>query len=315
MYRYLIVFAMLWSACGDSSPKGQSPTDTPTSGKISIAADETLLPSAKAEVSAFETICPKAKIKVQASGEQAAFDLLMKDSARVILVTRKPTADEEQFFQRKKMKLRVSTIARDGVALITHLDNPDTISYEFVMGLVKGTIKTWRDWSPKLKENPLQLVFDNASSSTVRYMTTLTGGTLGKNVYALGDNQKVIDYIKSHPNAIGIIGLNWISDGRDQTTGSFYEGFRVMAINPADTSKNRGTYFKPFQAYLLYEAYPFFRNVYAINGEPRDGLGTGFVSHLCSQKGQIVLQQGGLLPMSQKAWIREIEIKKSNSIP
>jgi phosphate transport system substrate-binding protein len=222
---------------------------------------------------------------------------------------------EEQSFMNKKMKLRVSTIARDAIAFITHNENPDTISYEFVLRMLNGDIRTWKDWSTKLKNKPLQLVFDNASSSTVRFMTGLTRGKLGGNVYAAGDNQKVIDYIKTHPNAIGIIGLNWISDGRDQTTGSFYEGFRVMAINPADSSKHRGTYFKPYQAYLLYEAYPFFRNVYAINGEPRDGLGTGFVSHLCSQKGQTVVQQGGLLPMSQKAWIREVEINKNNPIP
>ena len=83
---------------------------------------------------------------------------------------------------------------------------------------------------------------------------------------------------------------------------------QIFAHNQASDEKK---YFKPFQAYLLQQNYAYTRTIYAINGEPRDGLGTGFVSYVCSNKGQTVAQQGGLLPLTQKTWVKSIEIKKN----
>jgi phosphate transport system substrate-binding protein len=305
----LIAISIFYGSC-NSGTTNDKPIDTPTTGHITIGTDETLFPLASSEVKSFETLCPKANIDIKSGVESDIYTQLLDDSVRMILVTREPSKEEFAFFENRKMKLRVNNIAKDGVAFITNNSNPDTISYENIIKILTGEITTWNQWNSKLSSKPIQLVFDNANSSTVKHVLTHTQGKLYKNVSALENNQKVIDYIKENKYAIGIIGLNWISDGRDRTTGSFYEGFKVMGINPADTSKNHGNYFKPFQAYLYYNAYPFHRTIYSINAEPREGLGTGFVSFLCSQKGQTVVQQGGLLPMAQRAWIREIEIKK-----
>jgi phosphate transport system substrate-binding protein len=70
------------------------------------------------------------------------------------------------------------------------------------------------------------------------------------------------------------------------------------------------TTINPSQNNLINGKYPFLRNVYVINCEGRDGLGTGFANWLCSPRGQLIVLKSGLGPHELRA--REFNIKNTN---
>jgi phosphate transport system substrate-binding protein len=58
-------------------------------------------------------------------------------------------------------------------------------------------------------------------------------------------NKEVIAYVKSHKNAIGVIGTNWISDGDDPASLGFIKDINVMSVTdkPNPTKED---YYQPF---------------------------------------------------------------------
>src|SRR5688572_29793157 len=93
----VILPALLIVACSPRD-KNDRPLDTPTSGFIKITADESLRPLIEAQIAAFEGIYTQADIECRYISESDAVDELMKDSARLAIVTRKFTAEEKKYF-------------------------------------------------------------------------------------------------------------------------------------------------------------------------------------------------------------------------
>lgn len=118
------------------------------------------------------------------------------------------------------------------------------------------------------------------------------------NVSALRTNQQVINYVAQNPDAIGVIGVNWLGNRSDTTNLSFREEIRVMAVSAEDVA-TPGNSYKPYQAYLYYGNYPLARPIYAILNDPRNGLPWGFTSFMTSDKGQRIILKSGLVPATQ----------------
>jgi len=304
-----MVFALvLLSGCQQSSGT-KSEIDTPTSGRITVAVDESLQPAIQPQADSFENTYHEAKIDLTFLPGSKAIDLMLKDSARLAISTRKLTKDEMGMFDKLKITPHITRVALDGVAVILHPESKDTLfRMATLLDVLTGNIRDWKEID-KQRSGPIDIVFDNSSSSTVRYLSDSI--MKGKNLFgkALKTNPDVIAYVKAHPNAMGIIGLAWISDGDDPKSLSFYKSIKVAGLAaenmPADIP-----YAQPFQAYLYQHIYPLTRSVYVISREPRSGLGTGFASYLAGNIGQTIFQKSGLLPaQAQISLNREVNLR------
>ncbi|MBP6609454.1 MAG: phosphate ABC transporter substrate-binding protein, partial [Paludibacter sp.] len=100
------------------------------------------------------------------------------------------------------------------------------------------------------------------------------------------------------PQALGLVGVNWLSNKVDTTNLSFKDVVKVMSVTNESVAKVENSY-KPFQAYLFYGYYPLTRNVYIILNDPRSALPSGFTSFLTAQIGQRVILKSGLVPATQ----------------
>src|SRR6187397_3126656 len=114
MNRLLIVLlvGVILAACSKSS----KPSDTPTSGSITITVDEALKPLIEAEVATFESLYANAHIRVIYTSEEEAIALMLKDSARATIVSRKLVPEEaeiliKQQYRAREMKIAISAIA------------------------------------------------------------------------------------------------------------------------------------------------------------------------------------------------------------
>ena len=162
----------------------------------------------------------------------------------------------------------------------------------------------------------INVVFDANRSSTTRFVldSVTHGAALTKRAFAASSNPALLDYVATHPNAIGVVGVNWISDRDDPTAMKFLNKVRVASITsrPNPTAND---YIQPYQAYLAEKTpeqlaentelqnYPLRRSLYVISREARAGLGTGFASFVAGKSGQLIFQKSGLIPAQMQARI------------
>ena len=184
--------------------------------------------------------------------------------------------------------------------------NPDTlISVKDIRRILTGETQRWKDIYPNSKLDDIYLVFDNQNSSTVRYAvdSICNGKPLdNKKVYALKTNPEVIDFVAKTPEAIGVVGVNWLTNHSDSTHLSFRDEVRVMSVSAEDEARVDNSY-KPFQAYLYYDDYPLARPIYILLNDPRNGLSWGFSNFLQSDRGQRIILKAGLLPEVLRSYI------------
>ena len=81
----ILLFAALLSACGSNE---NAPTDTLSSGEITISVDETYRPIIEQQLKVFDSSYPKAHITAQYKPESQCIQDFMEGKAKLILVTR-----------------------------------------------------------------------------------------------------------------------------------------------------------------------------------------------------------------------------------
>lgn len=285
-------------------------TDTYTSGVIEIAADESFQPIVQEEIDVFEGIFPLTGIVPRYTTEVDVINLLLKDSVRLAITTRKLTAEEVNSFHSRKFYPQEIKLATDGLALIVNRQNPDTlISVRDIRRILTGEVKNWKEVYPDSRLKEIRVVFDNPNSSTVRFATdSICGGRPLSitEVKALRTNQQVIDYVAQTPGAMGVIGVNWLGNRSDTTNLSFRDEIRVMAVSAKEVATSENSY-KPYQAYLYYGDYPLARSIYILLNDPRNSLPWGFASFLTSDRGQRIILKSGLVPATQP--VRIVDVK------
>jgi phosphate transport system substrate-binding protein len=291
----LILFFGSLMACTEHDKNGKV-LNTTTSGDVRIAADETLMPIIDSQEQVFETIYPNADVQIAYLPETDIVNLFLNDSVQLIVLPRELNKEELAQFEKLKITPRTNKIATDAVALIVNKANVDTtLELADVREIIRGNKTQWNELDKKSNLGAINIVFDNSKSSTVQYMIGLVGQ---KNIngYALNTNEEVINYVGKNKGAIGIIGLNWISDRDDSSTIFFKQNVNVIGIKGDPGDLGDDYYYQPYQAYLATKQYSLIRSVYTINREPRSGLATGFSSFVSSDKGQKIFLKAGLLP-------------------
>ena len=292
------ILLILGSFLGCKSINRDPYADTPTTGRIRIGVDATFKPVAEAELMVFHGLYRYSEITPVYRNESDCFRMLIDDSVRLILASRRLRNNEKEIFAAKQIIPRELKIATDAVALIVNPANQDTmLSLETVKKIITGKVNSWRQVNPESKLDAMSVVFDHKNSSIVHYMidSICSGETPGGQLYALDSNLDVVDYVARNINALGLIGVSWISDSDDTTQLSFLRKIRVVAISSTEPVTLENS-FQPYQAYIYEGLYPLSRNLYAIDTEPRNGLATGFLSFLASDRGQRIILKSGILP-------------------
>lgn len=295
---YLFLFLSLFS-CGKSEEKKQF-DDTPIKGAISIDVDDSFKMLIEAEKTSFENQHHFAKITLQNKPENEAIADLLNDKVRGIIVTRDLTEKEKEVFTREKITYRSYRFAADGIALISHKSNTDTM----------WTLEDLRKSLVGNSSKNIELVVDKNNSSNLKFIVdklAIDGNTSLK-VREAGSNKNVIEYVQGHANAVGIIGSNWISDGDNPTSLNFIRSVNVISLaEKSGMSKNE--FYQPFGYNLALKKYPLRREAKIIIKEAHLGLGTGFVNYVCGDMGQLIVLKAGLIPLTRPVTIRTFQIQ------
>lgn len=298
---------LLAAGCGG---KGSTPhTDTQTSGTMKVTADDSYEFLVDSEIYAFMQLNPNAKITPTYKPEPDVFADLLKDSARVIFANRELTPSEKSYFDSIGITPQSTLIGYDAIAFIVNKENLDTnLTQGHIQLIFKGALTNWKQVNKKSALGDMQVVFDNPNSGNARYFKEKFGLTnFPANVQAAKSSRDVIKYVEENKNAIGVIGVNLISDQDDSTSMSFLKNTRVVYFNETQDTSLSHEFFPPLAGHVALREYPFWRNIYMIKREPYLGLGTGFVNFCYYDKGQDIIKLMGLLPANKKVRVMRMK--------
>lgn len=292
----LMLFLIIGSSCKKDT--GSKELSTPTSGKTIIAVDEAFRPIMEQELMVFQAIYKYARITPIFLPENELIKLLKNDSVNLIISSRLLSNSETEYFKSKSLFPRNVAIAKNAIAFLVHPSNPDSLlTTEQIKGIMTGKITRWKEINPASRLGDIGIVFDNKNSSTVRYAidSICKNDTLTNYVTALDLNTDVIDFVAKDKNSLGLVGVSWVSDRDDSTQLSFLKKIKVVSVSKEKVAIYEKSY-QPLQYYVFKEMYPYVQMMYTINAEPRNGLASGFVSFLASDKGQRIILKSGILP-------------------
>lgn len=295
------VFLLLAILSCNRSPKKNGAEETRTSGTTELLVDKSFARILDDQIEVFKSDYPNAKITTVLGNENKILPDFLNGKVKMLVLSRMLKPEEELYYKQKQIAIFTDRFAVDGIALITNAANIDTnITVKDVLDILKGNAN-----------NNKKLVFDNAYSSTIRYFIDFAKvKELPKTgVYTLQSNNDVIKYIAENKDYIGVVGVNWLLENNKDIL-TYLPKVKVMGVKNLTGKKGADAFYKPSQNNLIKGVYPFLRNVYIINAEGRDGLGTGFANWLTSPRGQLIVLKSGLGP--HKMVSRDFNIRNTN---
>ncbi|MCG9794213.1 PstS family phosphate ABC transporter substrate-binding protein [Flavobacterium algicola] len=281
---FSVLFAILLSSLFFCCKKNSSENDTILKGGITVIVDETLEPIIADQVEVFESEY-NADITVNSKSEMEASLALVKDTSRIIVLSRELNESEIKYFEKLKIKPKTTKIGTDAIAFISNKKNNDTlISLQEVIDFMRG----------KSTDKIKGLVFDNPNSSTVRYMNELASlkVTPEKGIYSFKTNEEVVEFVSNNEGMVGIVGLNWLYQPT-ATIESYLKNVNVLSVKGV----GKNDYFAPTQNNIAEGTYPLARDLFIINCQGYSGLGMGFASFIAGDVGQRIMLKAGLLPV------------------
>lgn len=303
---FAVCSLILLSACGGKS----AGNEWLTADDVRVAVDATFEPIMAEQFQQFALSHPEAQMQELYCSEDSALRLLVNDSLRTVIATRKLTDKEREIVKSHRLDASQALIATDAFALIVSKNNPDTlITLDEVKKIVSGEITHWEQLEKGQKKGEIKMVFDHSGSSTVRYMRdSLCGGQeLKGNVFAQGSTQAVFDAVRSNPNVIGVVGVDWLRGESEVALSSFSDlDVSVMFVRRNSESYHR----RPYQYYIGTGEYPLTRSVYVITTDPRPRSQEKYLFFwLKGQKGQLIFcNNSQLLPM-MPVQIKDVTMK------
>jgi phosphate transport system substrate-binding protein len=188
-------------------------------------------------------------------------------------------------------------IARDGIALVVHPEHADSVIHiDKVKGIFSGTDSLWSQVQSGASNAKINVVFDNPGSCNARSLREKFNVDRFPNwCFSEETTERVIAYVNTHPNSIGVISLSWISDSEDSTCAAYRKLVKPLGIIDPGNVIKPDLPRRPFQAYVFDGTYPLRRDVYYIRTGLRGTLGTGFANHLIGEKGQLIIHKMGMV--------------------
>lgn len=292
---YILLLSLSWLACKN---KESTKYDSPQQGTIHISVDESFRPVISEQIKVYQSSYPDAHIIASYKPEADCLRDLGNDSVRMI-ITAQGLTDQQSKDLEKAWSFRPNwdIVAYDAVNVIINQAAKDSVFTIKKLQRILGDSASKKD-----------IVVDgNKATSTVRYLldSLLKGKPFGANVKSADSSKGVINYVSSHPDAIGFVGSSWVGNNEDPE--QIAESKKIKQALIECRSCGDGYFAKPSQETILKGQYPMVRPLYYIIKENHTGLGTGFVNFLTLERGQLIFRRSYLVPGKM-----DFELRKSD---
>lgn len=314
----LIVVLLVGALSMATSCQNKKQTNSPTMGVAKIICEESFQNIMDQEIQVFEYQYPEASILCRYQDESSAFDSLLNKTVDLIVTSRDLTPRQRDYLKSQGRAFRSRKIAVDAIAIIANKENDiEELSMSELEEIFSGKTRIWGKVTPTraLRNDSIQLVFDSNASGVVHYIRDkfLKGALFPFPVYAQKSTESVFKAVEAHKNAIGFVGVSWISDdmtaqmsmdqkvtklnsdSSEPVAVSFTDRIKVMKVR----AENKLEGCKPYQVYINSGDYPLFRVIYAIDASASGTLDHGFFAFLTGVIGQKIILLTGVMPAAE----------------
>ena len=251
---------------------------TAPSTKLVITGSSTLEPLIADLGRRFERIAPEARIIVEAGGSGRGISDAISGKADIGMVSRALKADE-------KKQLFAITVARDGVAMVVHRNNPvRAITRDQLEGVLLGRISNWKELGGQAA--PIHLITRTAGRGVLDLVSEYAHvkPEQFKATRATGDNAEALAALLADPNGMLILSFGFTLD-------SIQRGKPIRALTldgvPATSAELRaGTY-------------PISRPLNLVTRDVPEGLARQFIEYVQTPASRPVIEQFDFIPYLQ----------------
>jgi phosphate transport system substrate-binding protein len=255
-----------------------------------IEGSNTVYPIANLAAARFQEIKTDITVTVGGAGSGAGIAALINGQCDIADASRYPKESEILESNSSDVDLIVHTIAKDGIVIIVHPDNPIAqLSQQQITDIYNGTITAWSDLGISLTLDGIKVLERDENSGTHDYFNEAflaKQEVNSSNLYAYGQyasTSQLFEVVATEINAIGYGGLGYV----DET---------IKAVRVDDGT---GTFIAPSVATVKDGSYPISRPLYMItDGEPA-GLVKEFIDFVMSYEGQSIVYYTGYIPVGE----------------
>ncbi|MBC7081832.1 MAG: phosphate ABC transporter substrate-binding protein [Thermoplasmatales archaeon] len=239
---------------------------------ISIAGSTTVLPIAQKCAERYMQLHPDAEIIVSGGGSSMGIKNVGDGIVDIGMASRDLKESEKTAYP----GLVKHTIALDGIAIIVHPSNPlIELTSEQLKGIYNGTYNRWENfgWSGEI----VAIGRDTASGTGEFFWEhIMKKENFTSSMLALPSNGAVHDKVASTPNAIGFVGIGYISEK--------IKALKLDGIEP--DIKN-----------VKSKNYPLARELYLFTRGEASGLIKEFIDFILSEEGRKIVEEEGFIPL------------------
>jgi len=242
-----------------------------------ITGSTTIFPIAQKTAEVYMNNHPDVSITVRGGGSGVGIAALIDGTTNIADASRAIKQKELKNARERGVNPIGIVIAKDGIAVIVHPSNlMNKLSLEQIKDIYTGKISNWKYVGGK--SNLIVAISRDVASGTFEVFNKLAlkGGRVRPDALMLASNKAVATTISTTPNAIGYVGIGYLSED--------VKALKVNGIYPSLETVVNGEYEL---------ARPLFMYT---NGKPKD-LAKDFVDFILSPEGQKIVKEVGYVPI------------------
>jgi phosphate transport system substrate-binding protein len=259
----------------------------PVAGSLTIKGSDTEVQVVSNMVEAFIEANPDADISVTGGGSGVGIAALLNGEIDIANASRRIKDTEIDEAESKGITPHEFIIARDGLSVIVHPDNPVAeLSLEQIGALYRGEITNWSD----VGGNDLPVVLygrQNTSGTYEFFREFVLKADYASTMRNMEGNQAIVDAVTSDVNGIGYVGIGYVMTDTKEPRSDIAV-VAVSAGGPAYSPLNDPT------------DYPLSRPLYQyLDRIPEPGsLMDSLLRYEVSEAGQEIVIETGFFPLS-----------------
>ncbi len=257
---------------------------SPALGNVVIKGSDTVLPLSQKEAEVYLKKHSDASIAVIGGGSGVGIAALIDGTCDIAQASREIKSKEKRQAKQKGVDPFLTVIARDGITVVVHPDNPvSKLTIEQIGDIFSGEITNWKDVGGD--NMPIVVYSRESSSGTYAFFRDhVLGGKEYTSAALLAPaTGAIVQSVSQTKGAVGYIGMAYLTD--DNKALAVAKAAGDPYIEPTVAAAGDGTY--PIARALYYYT----------NGEPK-GEAKAFVDFVLSPEGQKLVQDVGYVPVA-----------------
>ncbi len=286
------------------------PKETGTAGRILVVGSDAALKLMNREAQAFNAVYQQAAVAVAGGGSKAGIIALNDGSARIAVLAREITPAEDSIISLNGGKVDGYRIALDGLTVIVNQRNAvRRLTFGQLETIFNGTAADWSSVGGSGGAITIALPGENLGAYEYFRKVVLRGGQYGGTVHPCTTNAQIVDAVRQHPNAIGLVAYPAMYRNWDQWPPNPQPGIKAVAVGLSDASG----FALPNQKTINDGSYPLVRPVYlyvndAVESQKEASGGSlvhGFITYVSSAEGQRLVAKQGFVPATMPVVIKQ----------